>query len=398
MYQIVIACLRRAAIVCRQFLWRIIGLFHVAYWIPIPRPHPPDTLNHPKWGTHQYIKVGKIKLHYVEKGSSSKPLVLFLHGLPDFWYTWRYQLNTLSRDYWTVAVDLIGCGQSDQAPYNVSYKLWNQAMVISRLVKALGKTDCVLVGSGYGALLGWHVVHQYPQVVSRYVMLGTPSVVILQDLVRRGSISLRVLLQLVPFLCPNRLIALLARAGDYAMFDRLLGARTAKPQDLEAYKYTFARPNALENAITAARETIADFFHEDSEFRVRKPSNTPGLFLFATEDRWIDPDECTTLLMDMYRPLETRLVPGTARMMHQDEAGTVNRLISEFLARDVRSRVEEVMSGDDPKAKIVLKEVCDNCYGKEHSKAAHDHAECANNCDGEALRHYFTKIRFPICS
>jgi len=41
-----------------------------------------------------------VKIHYVEKGDRSKPLMLFIHGFPEFWYSWRHQLKEFSKDFW----------------------------------------------------------------------------------------------------------------------------------------------------------------------------------------------------------------------------------------------------------------------------------------------------------
>ncbi len=66
------------------------------------RSVPPAMLNDKKYGTHHYIQLPGLKMHYVEKGDRSKPLMIFLHGFPDFWFTWRYQLMHFSSDYWFV--------------------------------------------------------------------------------------------------------------------------------------------------------------------------------------------------------------------------------------------------------------------------------------------------------
>uniref|UniRef100_A0A4Y0BG41 AB hydrolase-1 domain-containing protein n=1 Tax=Anopheles funestus TaxID=62324 RepID=A0A4Y0BG41_ANOFN len=395
MDQLVIGCLRRAVFVCGVFLLRIFRWLNVSYWIPTPRPHPPDTLNHSKWGTHRYIKIHDIKLHYVEKGSNSKPLMLFLHGLPDFWYTWRYQMHEFSQDYWTVALDLPGFGRSEPPIYSVTYKINNLGRIVCSLISTLGKSDCILVANGAGAILGWQIINQYPERVSKYVMLGTPSEAILQQLFERGAIPLGTLLKSAFLLYAGRLPALLARAGDYAIFDELLGANS-KPQDLEAYKYTFGQPSAVERAITAFRENFIDFFLEEYEFRVRKASNTPGLFLFGERDCSIDPEEYATLLMHIYQPLETRFVPRVGQFMHQDNPKTVNKYISEFL-REQFTQPTHLIS-NTPEKQIVVKEVCNNCYGKAHSNTEAHHDGCATNCDGQEHKHLLHNLRIPICS
>lgn len=80
-----------------------------------------------------------IKLHYVEKGDPKNPLIIFVHGFPEFWYSWRHQLKEFSKDYWTIAIDQRGYGQSDK-PSNVDeYLTHKMADDINALVKYLGE-------------------------------------------------------------------------------------------------------------------------------------------------------------------------------------------------------------------------------------------------------------------
>ena len=61
----------------------------------------PPILHDKRWGEHKYIKLDSgIKLHYVEKGDKSKPLMVFLHGFPEFWFCWRHQIEYFSKNYW----------------------------------------------------------------------------------------------------------------------------------------------------------------------------------------------------------------------------------------------------------------------------------------------------------
>ena len=55
-----------------------------------------------------------LRLHYVSNGDRSKPLMLFLHGYPEVWYSWRYQLPVFAKNYFTVALDMRGYGDSDK--------------------------------------------------------------------------------------------------------------------------------------------------------------------------------------------------------------------------------------------------------------------------------------------
>uniref|UniRef100_A0A182N2Y8 AB hydrolase-1 domain-containing protein n=1 Tax=Anopheles dirus TaxID=7168 RepID=A0A182N2Y8_9DIPT len=401
MDRLVIGCLGRARRVCRQWLQWIVRWLLVAFWIAEPRPFPPDTLNHSQWGEHRFVKIHKLKLHYVEKGSSDKPLMLFLHGLPDFWYTWRHQLHHFSREYWTIALDLPGFGQSEKPIYSITYKLNNLAGVVKEFVTVLGKSECILVGSEAGAMLGWHIINQYPETVSKYVMIGMPSVGVLQELYIRRALPLKVLLRSALYSRLRSLAVHLARADDYAIFDRLLGA-TAKPQDVEAYKYTFAQPLALERVVEAFHENFKDFLLlKEYDFRVRKSANIPGLFLF--DDCLIDANAYIYMLLNIYRPLETRFLPRAGSLTHQTDPTTVNRIISDFLLEDGYLKAQLNRSTINPtERKIIVKEVCDNCHTKDHSRsreASDHHLECVANCGGKEHWHYMsTGARFPISS
>lgn len=85
-----------------------------------------------------------IKLHYVEKGDPKNPLIVFVHGFPEFWYSWRHQLKEFSKDYWTIAIDQRGYGQTDKPSSISEYHINNMADDINALVKSLGEVLSIL--------------------------------------------------------------------------------------------------------------------------------------------------------------------------------------------------------------------------------------------------------------
>lgn len=67
------------------------------------------------YGLHGYLMASdNVKLHYVEKGNRSRPLMLFLHGFPEFWFSWRYQIRHFASSYWCVAIDMRGYNDSEK--------------------------------------------------------------------------------------------------------------------------------------------------------------------------------------------------------------------------------------------------------------------------------------------
>ena len=119
--------------------------------------------------THRTVRANGIALHVVEAGTG--PLVLLLHGMPTFWWTWSRQLVDLAdAGYRAVAVDLRGYGASDKPPRG--YDAGTMAADIAQLVTALGEQDAVIVGNDVGGLLAWTVATLHPQVVRRIAVLG----------------------------------------------------------------------------------------------------------------------------------------------------------------------------------------------------------------------------------
>ncbi len=124
-----------------------------------------------------------IRLHVVQAGDG--PLVLLLHGFPEFWWSWRHQLVGLAdAGYRAVAVDLRGYGESDKPPRG--YDLWTLAGDAAGLVRALGAAKAVIVGHDWGGIIGWTVAALAPRVLAALAVLAAPHPLALRLAVRRN--------------------------------------------------------------------------------------------------------------------------------------------------------------------------------------------------------------------
>ena len=119
--------------------------------------------------THRFVGANGSRFHVVEAGTG--PLVLFLHGFPEFWWAWHDILPQVAdAGFRAVAVDLRGYGASDKPPRG--YDGYTMAADVTGLIRALGERSAMIVGAGAGGMIGWTAAAFHPKLVSRLVVLG----------------------------------------------------------------------------------------------------------------------------------------------------------------------------------------------------------------------------------
>ena len=117
-----------------------------------PIPSLRDVVEVPGPWQHRTVAANGAQFHVAEAGDG--PLVLLLHGFPEFWWTWRHQLPALAAaGYWAVAMDLRGYGGSDKTPRG--YDPYTVAADITGVIRALGRRSAVIVGHGWGGYFAW---------------------------------------------------------------------------------------------------------------------------------------------------------------------------------------------------------------------------------------------------
>ncbi|KAG7159449.1 Epoxide hydrolase 4-like 1 [Homarus americanus] len=216
---------------------------------PFVRVVPPQCLHDPLLGRHKFIKLQNMKLHYVEAGSPFNPLLVMIHGAPDFWFTWRRQIPALSHDYWVVAVDMRGCGDSDTPRLRTQYTTALLADDVAHLIRLLGQTSAHLMCAGVGGQVGWHMCYHYPQLVSKMVLIHCPHPYVIRHMVNTLWMNYYKSWYLwfvrLPFL-PE----MAAQVNDVGLVDRLFSSlvknKTITEEELEAYKFTFSRREYVE--------------------------------------------------------------------------------------------------------------------------------------------------------
>ncbi|KAJ9686373.1 hypothetical protein PVL29_015330 [Vitis rotundifolia] len=123
---------------------------------------------------HKYVEVNRLKLHVAVLGTGPK-VVLFLHGLPETWYSWRHQMvAAAAAGYRSVAFDFRGYGLSQQPPEPEKASFDDLVVDIIGVMDSLGISKAFLVGKDFGALPAFQVAVVHPERVSGVITLGVP--------------------------------------------------------------------------------------------------------------------------------------------------------------------------------------------------------------------------------
>jgi pimeloyl-ACP methyl ester carboxylesterase len=121
---------------------------------------------------HRYADNDGVKIHYAVTGTG--PLVVMIHGFPDFWYSWRDQMAALADRFTVAAVDQRGYNLSGQPDGVAAYAMPNLVADIAAVIAAEGKDKAIVVGHDWGGAVAWNVAMTRPQLVDLLVILNLP--------------------------------------------------------------------------------------------------------------------------------------------------------------------------------------------------------------------------------
>lgn len=123
-------------------------------------------------GEHGFADSGGVKIHYVTAGKG--PLVVLIHGFPDYWYTWRRQMPELAARFQVVAIDMRGFNKSDKPEGVDNYKLDKLVGDIEAVVRHFKQDKAVIVGHDWGGMVAWSFAMNRPEMTDRLIILNLP--------------------------------------------------------------------------------------------------------------------------------------------------------------------------------------------------------------------------------
>ncbi|MEM7184405.1 MAG: alpha/beta hydrolase [Spirochaetota bacterium] len=289
-----------------------------------------------EWDTlfeHEYVETNGINLHIVRKGKG--PLILFVHGFPEFWYCYRYQLIDFSQNFTAVAIDNRGYNQSDKPTNKADYKLEELVKDLRGVIKHLGYDSCILVAHDWGGIIAWQFAYDYPEMLDNLIILNCPHPIkYIQNLTSPEQMlkSWYVLFFQLPAV-PEWLIS----QQNYYLLEQIFLLMTKdksifpKPE-LEYYKQMVSQGNTLTSMINYYRN-IPDLLFNFQNSNMNGKLKVPVLIIWGEEDLALS--KALTYNMDEYLTnFRVKYIPNCSHWVQQEQPDLVNQYIRDFITKD----------------------------------------------------------------
>jgi epoxide hydrolase 4 len=253
----------------RSILGALLSLVALA---PMTFAAKPDT---PAF-TDEYVQANGLRLHVVTNGKG--PLILFLHGFPEFWYEWKNQLQEFGNDYLAVAPDLPGYNLSDKPADLAQYRIEPLVEDIRQLADHYRNGQkFILVGHDWGGALAWAFAIAHPDYLQKLVIINAPHPGIFGKLLASNPDQQQASQYMLLFRSPQAEAML--SANNYSLLvDRILREGGFPEEDTPIYLKAWSQPGALTGGLNYYRANhVGPPVSQDAESQIGPSSSNFGV-------------------------------------------------------------------------------------------------------------------------
>lgn len=276
------------------------------------------------------IQTNGINLNVIEAGPKKGPLVILLHGFPEFWFGWRKQIDHLaSLGFHVLVPDQRGYNLSDKPRAVSAYTLDHLAKDVVGLIDSTGKSKATLVGHDWGGAVTWWTANKYPERLEKMVVLNVPHHAVLNRNLRRNFAQLKKSWYMFFFQMPM-LPELGFKIANFALGINAL-KNTSRPgtfteEDLQKYREAWSQPEALRSMINWYRAILRNPPVKLKSARIKVPT----LLIWGARDKFLG-REMAQPSVDYCDNGRLELLEKASHWVQHEEPESVNRLLTEFL-------------------------------------------------------------------
>ena len=270
-----------------------------------------------------------VNLHVVMAGPQAGPLVILLHGFPEFWVGWRQQMPALAAaGYHVWAPDQRGYNRSDKPARVDAYHIDALAKDVVGLIEASGREQVYLAGHDWGAAVAWWVAGHYPARVKKLAILNAPHPAVMRRAVLEesdeGKKSWFIFFFQLPWL-PEWALSLDNFANATRMLQASSRAGTFTPHDLAAYRQAWSQPGALTAMINWYRAMVRTQAGGVKLGRIQPPT----LMIWGAKDIALGRSLAQPSI-DLCDQGRLVFLEEASHWVQHEEPAQVNRLLLEF--------------------------------------------------------------------
>jgi pimeloyl-ACP methyl ester carboxylesterase len=287
---------------------------------------------------HAYADVNGVKLHYAYSGKG--PLIMFLHGFPEYWDMWKEQLDEFGKDHLAVAPDMRGYNLSSKPQEVAQYKQRILMEDIRLLAEHLGHKKFILVAHDWGGAVAWTFAMFYPQYLEKLVIINSPHPVTFERELRNNPLQRKASAYMLDFRKPDaesryskNNYELLLRLA----FGGIIKAGVLSEKDIQGYIDAWSQPGALTGGLNYYRAFSVKAL-EDPDEAVKSPMASEMLPKITVPTLVIWGEKDTALLTGLIEGLDKYItdlriekVPEASHWVVREQPALVSKLIRNFI-------------------------------------------------------------------
>lgn len=292
---------------------------------------------------HAYAEVNGVRLHYAFEGQG--PLILFAHGFPEFWYSWRKQIAEFGKTHLAVAPDLRGYNLSSKPPHVEDYAMRHLVEDVRALAEHFGfgpERKFILVGHDWGGAIGWAFALAHPEALERLIIINAPHLKIFARELHTNPSQRRASAYML--LLRMRFAETILSAFRFSALRRdilLPGVKRGyyTEEDAQAFVEAWSQPGAMTGALNYYRALPMKHLRRGNLPREAIGSDISGvikiptLVIWGMKDKYLLPG-CLKGLEEFVPHLTLQKIPEASHWIVQEMPELVNSCIRKFLSQN----------------------------------------------------------------
>ena len=284
---------------------------------------------------HEFANINGIKMHYVTIGEG--PLIVFLHGFPEFWKSWKHQISFFSKKFKVVALDMRGYGETERPIQVEEYRIEKLARDVTELIDSLGQKKATVVGHDWGGAVAWATAMMNPSFVEKLIVMNAPHPAIVQRNAFRNYAQMQKSWYMFFFLlekAPEKVLS----SNNFEILKHMFEISIKRKDrfslsDIEEYVSSWSKEGGITGGLNYYRANLNEEFWGNLGESIPFPKiKIPTLQIWAEDDMFLGKELTEgTKEFVVDAPFSLNVIPNCGHWVQQEAPEEVNQIMEEFL-------------------------------------------------------------------